>query len=621
MDKQAGSAGGCSESAGCMTEAAVTGAGGRRSHRAVRWGAVIVLCLLPAAIAFGFIHAYGVNTAYGDALYFCPLFEKYYQGTLTFQDLYAQHNEHRILFPRLVMLPLGLATRYNTVAEMYAGWGFICVGAAEVFLLCRRLYPDRLTAAAVFIPAAWILFSLGQYENLLWGWQMIFFMGNAFLLLSLYFLQRARRLDGWMIASAAAGLVASFSFSNMLLLWPIGLGIIVLKNPPGEEGSGKGRASALLFWGLFGAAVWAAYFVNWQKPGGHPSFLYGLRHPVDFVRYACFYVSGPLEHGRPGRAELAGAVLLLLYLGAAAVACRRWRKGNPLPAMPLALVLFALGTTLVTAVSRVGFGPREALESRYQTFSGLGLIGLYLFCLPLLAKVRLQVGRFDATSVLWGVLLLLLVIRPMYVQVFGEGYQNFGQMTLTAYHLRTASMQMDRDPKDVGANAAYVRRISDLLARLKFNVFARPPLTLSAEMRQVDEEDLPDSIELFMGRPVSPDSRTAMLAKETDTISVVGHAQDSAAQAPAGGVFIEVDGGMDIPAAYGLPRPDVAIELGARRYCYSGFEADFAARLLKPGRHSLRVKVVSADGKRFSLSEEALLLEISAPSTPRVEEH
>jgi hypothetical protein len=584
----------------------------RRPRRAMQWAAAILLCLLPAGIALGFIHAYGMNSVYGDALYFCPLFEKYHQGTLAFQDLYAQHNEHRVLFPRLVMLVLGLATRYNTVAEMYVGWGFICVSAVTVFLLCRRLYPDRLTAAAVFIPAAWVLFSLGQYENLLWGWQMIFFMANAFLLLSMYFLQRAQRLDGWMIASAGAALVASFSFSNMLLVWPIGLGVIFLTNPSERTGSGKGRGSAPLFWGLFGAAVWLAYFASWQKPATHPSFSYGLKHPLDLLRYACLYVSNPLEHGRPGRAEIAGAVLLLAYVSAAAVACRQWRKGNPLPAMPLALILFALGTALVTAVSRAGFGPREALESRYQTFSGLGLTGLYLLCLPLLGKIHLQVGKGDATSLLWGVLLLFLVVRPMYVQPFGEGYQSLGERALSAYHLRTAWMQSDRSLRDVG-DAAFVRRVSDLLGRLKLNVFAQPAPAVSAGARRVDEKELPHSIELLMGRPLPPDPQAVMVAKETDTISIVGHAEDVEAQAPAGGVFIEADGAMDIPAAYGLPRPDAAREFGSRRFFYSGFEADFAAALLKLGRHSLRVKVISADGKRFSLSEEAFILDISAP--------
>ena len=603
-----------------MAEATETGAGPvvRRSHRAVRWAAVIVLCLLPAAIALAYIRAYGVNCVWGDSLYFCPLFEKYYHGTLTFQDFYAQHNEHRLLFPRLVMLPLGLATRYNTVAEMYVGWGFICLGAVSVFLLCRRLCPDRLTAATVFIPVAWILFSLGQYENLLWGWQLIFFMANAFFLLSMYFLQRARRLDGWMIASAAAGLAASFSFSSMLLIWPIGLVVMILMNPLGETGVRKGRASALLFWGLFGAAVWLAYFANWHKPGPHPRLSYGFNHPLDFARYICLYVSNPLEHGRAGRAEIGGAILLLLYLGAAALACWRRRKGNPLPVMPLAMILFVLGTALITALSRVGFGPQQALESRYQTFSGLGLIGLYLLFLPLLPEVHLKIGKYDATRVFWAVLLLDLVVRPMYVQVFGEGYQNFGQQTLSAYHLRTAPMQTDRILKDVG-EASVVRQVSDLLRRLKFNVFAQPPLELPVGMRQVDEKDLPHFIDLFMGQPVPGDSHTVIVTKQMDTISVVGHAQDKAAQAPAGGVFIEVDGAMDVPAAYGLPRPDVAKNSGRWSYRYSGFEADFATSLLKAGRHSLRVKVVSADRKNCALSAEALVLELPGPSPLPVE--
>ena len=140
MDKRDGPAVRCSEPAERMAEATESGGATevRGSHRAAQWAAVIILCLLPAAITLAYIHAYGVNSVYGDALYFCPLIERYYQGTLTFQDFYAQHNEHRPLFPRLVMLPLALATRYDTVAEMYVGWGLICLSAVPVFLLCRR---------------------------------------------------------------------------------------------------------------------------------------------------------------------------------------------------------------------------------------------------------------------------------------------------------------------------------------------------------------------------------------------------------------------------------------------------------------------------------------------------
>ena len=139
--------------------------------RRMRWVIVIVLCLLPAFIALMYIHSYGVNGVFWDEFSTVPLFEKYYDGTLAFRDFYAQHNEHRLLFPRLVMLPLGLATRFNTVAEMYVGWGFLCLSALPILFCCRRMHSDALTAYTAFIPAAWILFNLRQSENLLWGMQ------------------------------------------------------------------------------------------------------------------------------------------------------------------------------------------------------------------------------------------------------------------------------------------------------------------------------------------------------------------------------------------------------------------------------------------------------------------
>jgi hypothetical protein len=607
QDKQNRSATECRGPAGRMADATEGIAEVRRTHRALWWAAVVAFCLLPAVIALTYIHAYGLNGVVDDGLSFPPLFQKYYYRTLTFQDFYAQDNEHRPLFPRLVMLALGLATRYNNVAEMYVGWGFICLSAVPVFLLCRRLYPDGLTAAAVFIPAAWILFSLGQTESLLRGWLLILFMGNAFLLLSMYFMERARSLDGWMIASAAAGLVASFCTASMLLLWPIGLATIILKNPSGETPARNGRMAAVVFWILSGIVVWAAYFANWRAP--HQSgYEFGLQHPWMFVRFICNYISAPLGPGKDGR-----ILLLLMYMGGAALAFWRWRRSKTLAAMPMAMILFVFGTALITGVSRARFGTHQALVSRYQVFSGLGLIGLYLLCLPLLSEVHLKIAKYDATRLLGVVLLFFAVVRPMYVEAYAEGEPTLGARILWAYRLRTASMQSDRV---MGAfwDPALVRQDCDILRRLRFNVFADQPPALSAGMRQLDEKDLPHCIELFTGPFVPSDSQTVMFRKEMDTISVIGNAQDKAARSPAGGVFIELDGAMDVPAAYGLPRPELAINTGTPGYYYSGFEADFAASILKAGQHSLRVKVVSADWKSYALSAEALVFEIPGPS-------
>ena len=51
-----------------------------------------------------------------------PLFEKMAAGTLRFADFFAQHNEHRILFPQLIFFGLGRLTHWNVRAELFLIW-------------------------------------------------------------------------------------------------------------------------------------------------------------------------------------------------------------------------------------------------------------------------------------------------------------------------------------------------------------------------------------------------------------------------------------------------------------------------------------------------------------------
>lgn len=598
---------------------------GERIGRAAGRGAVALLCLLPPLLALAYIQAFGVDCVFMDSLHFPGYVEKWQQGTLTFQELNSQHNEHRFLFPRLVMLPLALATHYDTVTEMYVGWGFLCLSAVPVFLLCRRLYADGWTAAAAFVPAAWVLFSLRQSLNLLWGWQLTFFMANAFLLLSMYCLERARRLDGWLLAAAATGVVASFSFSSMLLIWPVGVVLLALKRPWQEAATRTASGLALLAWAAAGILVWVAYFTDYHKPGHHPSLAYGLHHPWEALRFLCLYLSNPLGLSRDMRVA-GGAALLVLYAGAAVVAFRRWRAGAPLPGMPLGMILFVLGAGLITTVARAGFGPDQALAAHYQTFTGLGLVGLYLSILSLRPEARLALSlrptaqgvarTFEVAPLLGLALLVALVVRPMYVKAAGQGEDTVRVRTLYAHYLRTAPLQSDRILQELYPDARVVRDVADRLRRLKLSVGSRPAPALPPELQPADERELPAVIDLFMGQPVSSETRTVSITRETDSLSVAGHAQDRAARAAAGAVFIEIDGQQNIPAAYGIPRRDVARAFHCDAYRRSGFIFDFALALLSDGRHTLRVKVVSADGKRCAVAAQPLILEIR-PAGPK----
>jgi hypothetical protein len=59
-----------------------------------------LLVLLPVVVGFLYVRAFGVNVVYIDAWSMPLLFDKWASGTLSLWDLYYQHNEHRMFFPK-----------------------------------------------------------------------------------------------------------------------------------------------------------------------------------------------------------------------------------------------------------------------------------------------------------------------------------------------------------------------------------------------------------------------------------------------------------------------------------------------------------------------------------------
>jgi len=81
---------------------------------------VVVGNILPALLLFYFVHRYGVDLPWWDEwdALLIPL-QLFDSGRLTFTALFAQHNEHRMLFPRLITLANAMLFHWNRTAEMY----------------------------------------------------------------------------------------------------------------------------------------------------------------------------------------------------------------------------------------------------------------------------------------------------------------------------------------------------------------------------------------------------------------------------------------------------------------------------------------------------------------------
>lgn len=82
-----------------------------------------------------------------------------------------------------------------------------------------------------------------------------------------------------------------------------------------------------------------------------------------------------------------------------------------------------------------------------------------------------------------------------------------------------------------------------------------------------------------------------------DRLFVRGWAIDDSARSLAAGVVLVVDGHTEIPALYGLPRPDVAEAYRDGELARSGFTAEIETAELDVGMHAADCRVLACDGR------------------------
>jgi peptidoglycan/LPS O-acetylase OafA/YrhL len=129
---------------------------------------------------------------------------------------------------------------------------------------------------------------------------------------------------------------------------------------------------------------------------------------------------------------------------------------------------------------------------------------------------------------------------------------------------------------------------------------ASPPVATPAvdisRLSKVSGADL-YSVDQIEGQDL-PKSGSVLQAPAGKPLQVAGWAVDQQAHLPALATFITVDGKTDVPATYGMARPDVAqgFKLG---FDAIGFEAFIPPKDLGTGPHQLSLKIVSADGQRY----------------------
>jgi hypothetical protein len=435
--------------------------------------AILLLAVAPLVILILNVVAYHVDVPFWDQWNFVPLLDKSYDQGVTLADLWAQHNEHRLLFPRLIMLGLARASKYNIAWELVT---ILFLAVATFAFLWNQFF--RTTGAlggAGFpwaVPAMSLLvFSLGQADNWLWGWQIQIFLNVLAVVAGIVLLGgspfRWRNGGGAFLC----GLVATYSFANGLLFWPLGLLTLILV--PFEKR--RMRKRALAFWTAATAGIAASYLFQFRydSPSGTPWTQF-LDHPGEYLRYLFIYLGRPVINYQ----EYALAVGLIGVLLFALLSLRYLlKKRSEFPAvLPFFLFgLYSIGGGLLTGIGRVGFGSGQAMDGRYVPFSALLWVSNFAFLFILTQEIRSRTrARARRVLGLTGLGLLVLFL------VFGIGRTSYrvGHRVFKSYHsrLRPARQEILRG-KDEGmllrlySDSAYVRRGIEILKKHKLSAF------------------------------------------------------------------------------------------------------------------------------------------------------
>jgi hypothetical protein len=335
------------------------------------------LALAPLAILIWIVSRYSVDVPFYDQWEFVPLLDKMYQGQLTFGDLWAQFNEHRIFFPKLLMLGLAWLTHWNirfeNAASIVLAIGIFLLLLAQIRATARALGINQLRWA---IPAcALVVFSISQFENWLWGWQVQIFLGLLAALGTILLL--AKQPFGWgkFAGSALLAFVATFSFANGILVWPIGLALIWLAH----RGLPASRA-ALVIWSAAAMLSLWLYVRDYHAPPDHPSPTVLFHHPLAYITYLLRLLGGTCaQYGNENGGILPDKTFALV-VGMAALAILGWAGWKVITRFTgehrsallpyFALAAYSLGTALMITTGRAAIGTAQSMASRYCSLIG-----------------------------------------------------------------------------------------------------------------------------------------------------------------------------------------------------------------------------------------------------------
>lgn len=361
----------------------------------IRFPVLTALIALPIIVYAILVYHFTVNIPAWDD-YDAVLSYLNQTGGERFHRFFSQHNEHRIAFMRLVV---------EGVYRLSGGIDFrslVYIGNLSLlilFILLLTLFPRENRVSMVsFVPVSYFLFQAQLFENMTWAsTSLTFNVVLLFALLSLYFWSK-NTPSGYGLA-LVFGILAAYTLGSGLFLfinlviWELSKIVFDDESNMRDKVIGLIRPQRTVLF-IVTSILFYLYFSDYVKPEHHPSIGQALLSPYILIKHFFAFLGSCFTTTNPAVAILAGFIESVLFLF---LTCRRYQKKNP---VGYYFLLFLFSCAFAAGICRSGFGPLQALSSRYRLISILILVFEYL------AIVELYADPFKSKKVILFVLLL-----------------------------------------------------------------------------------------------------------------------------------------------------------------------------------------------------------------------
>ncbi|MEM7327848.1 MAG: hypothetical protein AAF437_03850 [Pseudomonadota bacterium] len=368
-------------------------------------------------------------------------------GTLNFvlqfdkdpvRHLFAQHNEHRIVFSRLLFLADYQWFGGSHVSLIICNYVFATmIWAVFAHCLFRLNSVDTRKADLWLLSAilgAWLML-WAQEMNFTWAFQSQFFLAQLLPLLAFLSLGQAsfhpKSWNPWFIAALVLGGLSPLSMANgllVLLFLTIAAGVLRMKK----------RQIAVL--GLCTAIAMSLYLADYQHPPAHGSVLASVaQHPLATLQFTFRYLGnpGPYLAGPFGITKLFSMLVgvTLSMVTACLVIRALWVR--PLHPVSIGLILFIVfvgAGAFLTAGGRLAISPESAFSSRYTTPVLMAWAALFCIASPAMLRYH-RTSERAALQMLSAAILGLCLLIPSQVRALIPAHADNHQKAVAALAL------------------------------------------------------------------------------------------------------------------------------------------------------------------------------------------